>query len=88
MLLVISMTMAVMGGTDMKCSVKRNPTITIELDEREAMILAKIVGNVGGIHEWRKFTGELFDSLMQSVDYDEYREYTEGVIKQDMILGD
>ena len=88
MLLVISMTMAEMGGTDMKCSVKTNPTITLELNEREAMILAKIVGNVGGIHEWRKFTSELYANLVDCLDHDEFCEYTEGVIKQDMILGE
>ena len=60
--------------------------ITIELDEQEAMILAKILGNVGGIHEWRSFTGELYDTLLQCLDYEEFCEYTEGVIKQDMIL--
>jgi hypothetical protein len=70
----------------MKCSVKRNPTITLVLDEQEAMILAKIMGNVGGDHDWRSFTGELYDSLLQCLDYDEYCEYTEGVVKQDMML--
>ena len=62
--------------------------ITIELDEREAMILANIVGNVGGIHEWRSFTGELYDTLLQCLDYEEFCEYTEGVIKQPMTLGE
>lgn len=72
----------------MKCSVKRNPTVTLVLDEQEAMILAKIVGCVGGNHEWRSFTGELYSDLLDCLDYDEYCEYTEGVIKQDMFLGD
>ena len=88
MLLVISMTMAEMGGTDMKMTTTTVTKINIEIDEREAMILAKILGNVGGVHEWRKLTGELYDSLMQSVNYEEYLKYTEGVLKQDMILGE
>jgi len=71
---------------EMKMKASKVTKITIELDEREAMILAKIVGNVGGIHEWRSFTGELYDTLLQCVDYEEFCEYTEGVIKQDMIL--
>lgn len=62
--------------------------ITIELDEREAMILAKIVGNVGGIHEWRSFTGELYDTLLQCLDYEEFCEYSDGAIKQPMTLGE
>ena len=71
---------------EMKMKASKVTKITIELDEREAMILAKIVGNVGGIHEWRSFTGELYDTLLQCLDYEEFCEYTEGVIKQDMIL--
>ena len=71
---------------EMKMKASKVTKITIELDEREAMILAKIVGNVGGIHEWRSFTGELYDTLLRCVDYEEFCEYTEGVIKQDMIL--
>jgi hypothetical protein len=72
----------------MKMKASKVTKITIELDEREAMILAKILGNVGGVHEWRKFTGELYDSLLQCIDYEEFCEYTEGAIKQDMFLGD
>lgn len=71
----------------MKCSVKRNPTITIELDEREAMILAKLIGNIGGIHEWRTFTGQLYAELIDHLNVDNVFEFGSDVIKQEMILG-
>ena len=72
----------------MKCSVKHNPIIILELNEREAMILAKIVGNIGGIHEWRTFTGELYANLVDCLDHDEFCEYSDGAIKQPMTLGE
>ena len=88
MLLVISMTMAEMGGTDMKTNKTVVTKITIELDEQEAMILAKIVGNIGGIHEWRSFTGQLYAELIDHLNVDNVFEFAPEAIKQDMILGD
>lgn len=88
MLLVISMTMAEMGGTEMKTNKTTVTRITIELDEQEAMILAKIVGNIGGIHEWRAFTGQLYSELLDHLNVDNVFEFAPDVIKQDMILGD
>ena len=88
MLLVISMTMAEMGGTDMKTNKTVVTKITIELDEREAMILAKIVGNIGGIHEWRSFTGQLYSELLDHLNVDNVFEFGSDVIKQPMTLGD
>lgn len=88
MLLVISMTMAEMGGTDMKTTKKTVTRITIELDEQEAMILAKLIGNIGGIHEWRTFTGQLYTELLDRLGRDDLYEFGSDVIKQYMILGD
>lgn len=62
--------------------------ITIELDEQEAMILAKIVGNIGGIHEWRSFTGQLYSELLDHLNVDNVFEFAPDVIKQPMTLGD
>lgn len=72
----------------MKCSVKRNPTITLELNEHEAMVLAKILGNIGGAHEWRAFTGQLYAELLNHLDIDDLYEFGPGVIKQPMTLGE
>lgn len=62
--------------------------ITIELDEQEAMILAKILGNIGGIHEWRSFTGQLYAELLDRLDKDDLFEFAKNTIKQDMMLGE
>lgn len=72
----------------MKCSVKHNPTIIIELDEREAMILAKLIGNIGGIHEWRTFTGQLYAELIDHLNVDNVFEFAPDAIKQPMTLGE
>jgi len=60
--------------------------ITIELDEQEAMILAKIVGNIGGIHEWRSFTGQLYTELLDRLNVDNVFEFAPDAIKQHMTL--
>ena len=52
------------------------------------MILAKIVGNIGGIHEWRSFTGQLYAELIDHLNVDNVFEFAPDVIKQDMILGE
>jgi len=62
--------------------------ITIELDEQEAMILAKIVGNIGGIHEWRSFTGQLYTELLDRLGREDLFEFGSDVIKQSMTLGE
>jgi len=72
----------------MKTTKKTVTKINIELDEREAMILAKIVGNIGGLHEWRAFTGQLYAELLDHLDVDNIFEFAPDVIKQDMILGE
>lgn len=88
MLLVISMTMAEMGGTDMKTNKTTVTRITIELDEQEAMILAKLIGNIGGTHEWRAFIGQLYSELLDHLAKEDLYDFGSDVIKQNMILGD
>jgi len=73
----------------MKCTVKKNPTITLELDEHEAMVLAKILGNIGGIHPWRDdVLGPLWTELKWALDIDSTNEYGKGIVHQDMMLGE
>ena len=72
----------------MQTNKKTVTKITIELDEQEAMILAKIVGNIGGVHEWRAFTGQLYAELLDHLNVDNIFEFAPGVIKQPMTLGD
>lgn len=62
--------------------------ITIELDEQEAMILAKILGNVGGMHEWRAFTGQLYTELLDRLGKQDLYEFGKDVIKVNMMLGE
>lgn len=73
----------------MKCSVKRNPTITLELNEHEAMVLAKVLGNIGGVHPWRSDVLQpMWSELKRALDINCTSEFGEGVIKVDMMLGD
>ena len=72
----------------MKTTKKTVTKINIELNEQEAMILAKIVGNVGGIHEWRAFTGQLYAELIDHLDVDNIFEFAPDAIKQPMTLGE
>jgi hypothetical protein len=72
----------------MKTTKKTVTKINIELDEQEAMILAKIIGSIGGLHEWRAFTGQLYTELLDHLGKDNIFEFASTTIKQDMILGD
>ena len=73
----------------MKCSVKRNPTITLELNEHEAMVLAKVLGNIGGIHPWRSdVLGPMWSELKRALDIEHTEDFGKGSITCPMILGD
>lgn len=62
--------------------------ISIELDEQEAMILAKIIDNVGGNHEWRSFTDQLCDELLDHLGVDNIFEFAPDAIKEPMTIGE
>jgi len=72
----------------MKTNKKTITKINIELNEQEAMILAKILGNIGGIHGWRSFTGQLYAELIDHLNVDNLFEFAPDVIKQPMTLGE
>ena len=44
--------------------------VTLELDESEALILYKIVGSIGGNHEWRKVTSGIYNGIIDALGYD------------------
>lgn len=62
--------------------------ITIELDDQEAMILAVILGNINGTHDWRKFTGQLYTELLDCVGHDKLFEFGKNTVKYPMTLGE
>ena len=73
----------------MKCTVKKNPTITLELNEHEAMVLAKILGNIGGIHPWRdEVLQPMWSELKRALDIYCTTDFGKGVVHQDMMLGE
>lgn len=44
--------------------------VTLDLDEQEALILYKIVGSIGGDHEWRKVTSGIYNGIRDVLGYD------------------
>ncbi len=51
--------------------------VTIELDESEALILCKIVGSIGGNHEWRKVTSGIYNGLNEALGYDKCEMFSD-----------
>lgn len=51
--------------------------ITLELDEHEALILQKIVGNIGGDHDWRKVTSDIYRGIREVLGYDKCEMFSE-----------
>lgn len=43
--------------------------VTLELDEQEALILQRIVGGVGGDHDWRKVTSDIYRGIREALGY-------------------
>lgn len=51
--------------------------VTLELDEEEALILQKIVGKIGGNHDWRKVTSGLYYGLREVIGVDKCDMFSE-----------
>lgn len=65
--------------------------VTLELDEQEALILQKIVGNIGGDHEWRKVTSAIYNGIRDVLGYDKcqmFNDIHDSDIERSMYLRD
>ena len=65
--------------------------VTLELDESEALILCKIVGNIGGAHDWRKVTSAIYNGINDALGYDKCDMFSEehaNDIERSMMLRD
>lgn len=65
--------------------------VTIEFSEEEALILRKIVGNIGGNHEWRKVTSGIYNGINDALGYhkcDTFSEKHNSAIERSMMLKD
>jgi hypothetical protein len=51
--------------------------ITLELDEHEALILQKIVGSIGGDHDWRKVTSGIYSGIREVLGYDKCEMFSD-----------
>jgi|688.fasta_scaffold00037_4 hypothetical protein len=51
--------------------------VTLELDESEALILCKIVGNIGGNHDWRKVTSGIYNGINDALGYDKCHRFSD-----------
>ena len=51
--------------------------VTLEISEEQAMILCKILGNIGGVHPWRQIlTTPLYDKLIDTLGREEYDKFS------------
>jgi len=51
--------------------------VTLELDESEALILQKVLGNIGGDHEWRKVTSGLYSGIREALGVDKCQMFSD-----------
>ena len=65
--------------------------VTLELDEQEALILQKIVGNIGGDHKWREVTSAIYNGIRDVLGYDKcqmFNDIHDSDIERSMYLRD
>lgn len=65
--------------------------VTLELDESEALILQKIVGSIGGDHEWREVTSGLYRGIREALGCDKcqmFNDIHDSDIERSMYLRD
>ena len=51
--------------------------VSLEINEEQAFILCKIMGNIGGVHAWRdKLTSPLYEKLIDILGREEYNDFS------------
>lgn len=65
--------------------------VTLELDVSEALILYKIVGSIGGNHDWRKVTSGIYNGIIDVLGYNKCEMFNDihcNDIERSMMLKD
>lgn len=65
--------------------------ITVEFSEEEALIVAVIMGRIGGHHDWRNVTGQLYRDLIDALGrrkYDAFNTKYDSDVERSMYLRD